>query len=277
MEKTVMIGAIIGDFVGVPYEFDGELNKKYLARLDFPLFTKKSKFTDDTVMTIAVGEAVMNRRNDPNLTKREVVKCMQLWGAKYPDGGYGGRFKDWLKEKHPQPYNSYGNGSAMRVSAVGWLYDTIEDVLEYAEITAAVTHDHPEGIKGAQSVAAAIFLARTGHSKEEIKRYIEENFHYDLNRTIDEIRPGYKFDETCQGSVPESIIAFLESTSFEDAVRRAVSLDGDADTQGAIAGSIAEAFYGIPEDLKVEVKGKLPSDMKTVLLRFNKEKFSKSH
>lgn len=272
-----MIGAIIGDFVGVPYEFDGDRNKKYLARLDFPLFTKKSEFTDDTVMTIAVGEAVMNGRNDPELTRREVAKCMQLWGAKYPYAGYGGRFKDWLKTDPPQPYNSYGNGSAMRVSSVGWLYDTIDDVLEYAEITAAVTHDHPEGIKGAQSVAAAIFLARTGRSKEEIKRYIEENFHYDLNRTIDEIRPGYKFDETCQGSVPESIIAFLESTSFEDAVRRAVSLDGDADTQGAITGSIAEAFYGIPEDLKVQIMEKLPSDMKTVLLRFNKEKFPKSH
>ena len=272
-----MLGAIIGDYVGIPYEFDSGLNKAYLARLDFPLFTKKSEFTDDTVMTIAVGEAVMNGRNDPELTRREVAKCMQLWGAKYPYAGYGGRFKDWLKTDPPQPYNSYGNGSAMRVSSVGWLYDTIDDVLEYAEITAAVTHDHPEGIKGAQSVAAAIFLARTGRSKEEIKRYIEENFHYDLNRTIDEIRPGYKFDETCQGSVPESIIAFLESTSFEDAVRRAVSLDGDADTQGAIAGSIAEAFYGIPEDLKVEVRGKLPSDMKTVLLRFNKEKFPKSH
>lgn len=271
-----MLGAIIGDYVGIPYEFDGELNKKYLARLDFPLFTKKSRFTDDTIMTVAVCEAVMNGRNDPNLTRREVEKCMQHWGAKYPHGGYGGRFSSWLKEKNPKPYNSYGNGSAMRVSAVGWLYDTIEDVLEYAEITAAVTHNHPEGIKGAQSVAAAIFFARTGHSKEEIKQYVEENFHYDLNRTVDEIRPGYGFDETCQGSVPESIIAFLESESFEDAVRRAVSLDGDADTQGAIAGSIAEAFYGIPEDLKVQIRGKLPSDMMTVLLRFNKEKFPKA-
>ena len=271
-----MIGAIIGDYVGSPYEFDLEINKKHLARLDFPLFSKKSEFTDDTIMTIAVCEAVMNGRNDPYLTEREVAKCMQLWGAKYPGGGYGGRFSGWLKEKNPEPYNSYGNGSAMRVSAVGWLYDTIEDVLEYAKITAAVTHNHEEGIKGAQSVAAAIFLARTGHSKEEIKQYIEENFHYDLNRTIEEIRPGYGFDETCQGSVPESIIAFLESESFEDAVRRAVSLDGDADTQGAIAGSIAEAFYGVPEGLNVQIRGKLPSDMRTVLLRFNKEKFPKS-
>lgn len=271
-----MIGAFIGDFVGSPYEFDAGLSKEYLAHLDFPLFSKISRLTDDTVMTIAVGEAVMNGRNDPNLTEREVAKCMQLWGAKYPHAGYGGRFRDWLKTEPPQSYNSYGNGSAMRVSSVGWLYDTIEDVLEYAKITAAVTHNHEEGIKGAQAVAAAIFLARTGHSKEEIKQYIEENFYYDLNRTIDEIRPGYGFDETCQGSVPESIIAFLESTSFEDAVRRAVSLDGDADTQGAIAGSIAEAFYGIPEDLKVQIKGKLPSDMRTVLLRFNKEKFPKS-
>ena len=271
-----MIGAFIGDFVGSPYEFDLGKNKKYLARLDFPLFSKKSEFTDDTIMTIAVCEAVMNGRNDPNLTRREAAKCMQLWGAKYPHGGYGGRFKDWLKENDPEPYNSYGNGSAMRVSSVGWLYDTIEEVLEYAEITAAVTHNHPEGIKGAQAVAAAIFLARTGHSKEEIKQYIEEDFHYDLNRTVDEIRPGYGFDETCQGSVPEAIIAFLESESFEDAVRRAVSLDGDADTQGAIAGSIAEAFYGIPEDLKVQIRAKLPSDMMTVLLRFNKEKFPKA-
>ena len=271
-----MLGAIIGDCVGSPYEFDLGLSKEHLAHLDFPLFSKISKFTDDTIMTIAVGEAVMNGRNDPNLTRREVTKCMQLWGAKYPHGGYGGRFKDWLKEKDPKPYNSYGNGSAMRVSSVGWLYDTMEEVLEYAEITAAITHNHKEGIKGAQAVAAAIFLARTGRSKEEIKQYIEGTFHYDLNRTIDEIRPGYGFDETCQGSVPESIIAFLESESFEDAVRRAVSLDGDADTQGAIAGSIAEAFYGIPEDLKMQIRGKLPSDMMTVLLRFNKEKLPKA-
>jgi len=267
-----MIGAIIGDFVGSPYEFDLGENKGYLSHLDFPLLIRNSKFTDDTVMTIAVGEAVMNGRNDPELTRREVAKCMQLWGAKYPYAGYGRRFKKWLKEEPPQPYNSYGNGSAMRVSSVGWLYDTIEDVLQYAEITAAVTHDHSEGIKGAQAVAAAIFLARTKHSKEEIKQYIEENFHYDLERTVDEIRPGYGFDETCQGSVPESIIAFLESTSFEDAVRKAVSLDGDADTQGAITGSIAEAFYGVPEELKVQIRGKLPFDMRTVLLRFNKEK-----
>lgn len=176
-----MIGAFIGDFVGSPYEFDAGLSKEYLTRLDFPLFSKISRLTDDTVMTIAVCEAVMNGRNDSNLTEREVAKCMQLWGAKYPHAGYGGRFRDWLKTEPPQPYNSYGNGSAMRVSSVGWLYDTLEDVLEYAEITAAVTHNHPEGIKGAQSVAAAIFLARTGHSKEEIKRYIEENFHYDLD------------------------------------------------------------------------------------------------
>lgn len=271
-----MLGAIIGDYVGSPYEHDAGLNKLYLARLDFPLFAKASKFTDDTIMTIAVCEAVMNGRNDPNLTRREVEKCMQLWGIKYPHGGYSRRFKEWLREENPEPYNSYGNGSAMRVSAVGWLYDTIEDVLEYAEITAAVTHNHEEGIKGAKAVAAAIFLARTGHSKEEIKQYMEENFHYDLNRTIDEIRLGYGFDVTCQGSVPESIIAFLESESFEDAVRKAVSLDGDADTQGAIAGSIAEAFYGIPADLKVQIRRKLPSDMRTVILRFNKEKFPKA-
>ena len=182
---------------------------------------------------------------------------MQDWGKRYPYAGYGGRFSHWLKEKSPKAYGSYGNGSAMRVSAAGWLYDSMERTREVARATANVTHNHPEGIKGAEATASAIYMARNGSSKEEIKEYIEKEFHYNLDRTLDEIRPEYHMDETCQRTVPEAIIAFLESKNFEDAVRNAVSLGGDTDTLGAITGSIAEAFYGIPAVLLAECRSRI--------------------
>ena len=242
-----MYGAILGDIIGSPYEFDRGNKTK-----DFPLFSKTSRFTDDTVMTIAVAEALMNaKEQSDDKIKSELVRSMQHWGAKYPDAGYGGSFRRWLKSSEPKPYGSYGNGSSMRVSAAGWLYNTLEETRHIARLTAEVTHNHPEGIKGAESIAAAIFLARTGHTKEEIKEYIANEFHYDLSRTCDEIRPHYFHNETCQKTVPEAITAFLEGESFEDVIRVAVSLGGDCDTLTCIAGSIAEAFYGVPVSLEI--------------------------
>ena len=191
---------------------------------------------------------------------------MRIWGRKYYKAGYGRRFSDWLfTHWQPKPYGSYGNGSAMRVSSVGWLYDTLEETRRYAKMTAEVTHNHPEGIKGAEATAAAIFLARTGASKYEIREYIIREFDYDLSRTCDQIRPGYHHVESCQKTVPEAITAFLEGNSFEDVIRTAVSLGGDCDTLGCIAGSIAEAYYGVPKELKEECRKRLPADMLEVL------------
>ena len=249
-----MYGAILGDIIGSPFEFDrGDKTK------NFDLFSKGCDFTDDSVMTIAVGEALLAVGTEATVKEIEeaVITNMQDWGKRYPYAGYGGRFRHWLKEKSPKPYGSYGNGSAMRVSAAGWLYDSLERTREVARATANVTHNHPEGIKGAEATASAIYMARNESSKEEIKEYIEREFHYNLDRTLDEIRPGYHMDETCQKTVPEAIIAFLESKNFEDAVRNAVSLGGDTDTLGAITGSIAEAFYGIPTELLAECRSRI--------------------
>ena len=242
-----MYGAILGDIIGSPYEFDRGAKIKA-----FPLFIEKSRFTDDTVMTIAVADALLYAGKDATEDKicAAVTSSMQRWGRKYPKAGYGGKFREWLKENEPTPYGSFGNGSAMRVAAVGWLYDSIERTREIARWTADVTHNHAEGIKGAESVASAIYLARTGESKAAIKKYIEGEFGYNLSRNLKEIRPAYHMDVTCQGSVPEAIIAFLESTDFEDTVRKAVSIGGDADTIACIAGSIAEAYYGLTPTLE---------------------------
>ena len=242
-----MYGAMLGDIIGSPYEFYGNGKTK-----DFPLFSEKSQFTDDTVMTFAICYGLLScdfDNWDEIQIKKSLIEACQTWGRGYPNAGYGNHFIDWLYDENPEPYNSYGNGSAMRVSSVGWLYDSLEETRKIARLTAEISHNHPEGIKGAESVASAIWMARIGKSKEEIKQYITDEFGYDLNMTCDEIRPNYQHDESCQNSVPQSIICFLESSSFEDAIRNAVSLGGDADTQGAIAGSIAEAFYGIPENL----------------------------
>ena len=226
-----MTGAIAGDIIGSVYEFDN------IKTTDFPLFTNESDYTDDTIMTVAVADWLLNGG--------DLAKVMQRYGREYPypTGGYGGRFSGWLREKDPLPYNSWGNGSAMRVSAVGWMFDSLEKTLEVAKETAIVTHNHPEGIKGAQATAAAIYLARTGKSKRDIKQYIETTFSYDLGRTCDEIRPFYRFNESCQGTVPEAIIAFLDSSDFEDAIRLAVSLGGDSDTLACLTGGIERQVY----------------------------------
>lgn len=251
-----MTGAIAGDIIGSVYEFDN------IKTTDFPLFTNESDYTDDTIMTVAVADWLLNGG--------DLAKVMQRYGREYPypTGGYGGRFSGWLREKDPLPYNSWGNGSAMRVSAVGWMFDSLEKTLEVAKDTAVVTHNHPEGIKGAQATAAAIYLARTGKSKQDIKQYIETTFSYDLGRTCDEIRPFYRFNESCQGTVPEAIIAFLDSSDFENAIRLAVSLGGDSDTLACITGGIAEAFYGIPEDIEKQVSDKLPGTFQKVIKEF---------
>ena len=259
-----MIGAILGDMIGSPYEFDRGNKTK-----DFPLFCRESAFTDDTVMTIAVAEALLDAQPsaEDEWIRRRLISCMKKWGAKYPDAGYGTGFMLWLLKKEPKPYNSFGNGSAMRVSAAAWLYNSIESVRHAARLTAEVTHNHPEGIKGAQATASAIFLARTGHSKAEIKDYVEREFGYDLSRTCDEIRPGYRHVESCMETVPEAITAFLEGDSFEDVIRTAVSLGGDCDTLTAIAGSIAEGFYGVPKEMRSACLRRLPKDLKEILKR----------
>ena len=260
-----MYGAILGDIIGSPFEFDrGDKTK------DFKLFSRRSHFTDDSVMTLAVCEALLKVGQDATVKEIEdaVITSMQSWGRRYPHEGYGGYFRCWLTARHPEPYNSFGNGSAMRVSAAGWLYDSLEKTRVVAKATANVTHNHPEGIKGAESTASAIFMARNGSSKEEIKKYIENEFHYDLNRTLDEIRPSFHMHETCQKTVPEAIIAFLEAKDFEDTIRNAVSLGGDTDTLGAITGSIAEAYFGIPEALRSECRNRINKDMRDVVDTF---------
>ena len=260
-----MYGALLGDMIGAPYEFDRGNKSK-----EFPLFCENSRFTDDSVMTIAVAEALLDSRFlDDDSIRAALIKSMRKWGKKYPDAGYGRKFLCWLREKDPKPYGSCGNGSAMRVSAAGWLFDTLEETREKARLTAEVTHDHPEGIKGAEATSGAIFLARTGRSKEEIRDYIVQEFGYDLSRTCDQIRPSYYHNESCQKTVPEAITAFLEGTDFEDVIRTAVSLGGDCDTLTCIAGSIAEAFYGVPAILKAECRRRLPEDMAYILGRFD--------
>lgn len=260
-----MYGAILGDMIGAPYEFDRGKKTK-----EFPLFSSESQFTDDSVMTIAVAEALMDSvEKSDNEVKTALISSMQKWGHKYPNAGYGGMFLCWLEEKEPQPYGSFGNGSAMRASAAGWLYGTIEDTRKYARLTAEVTHNHPEGIKGAEATASAIFMGRTGSTKEEIKKFIIHEFNYNLSRTCDEIRPTYYHVETCQQTVPEAITAFLEGNDFEDVIRTAVSLGGDCDTLTCIAGGMAEAFYGVPDDMMIECRKRVPEDMLEVLERFN--------
>ena len=263
-----MIGAIIGDIVGSPYEFD----YRNIKTKEFPLFSVQSEFTDDTVMTVAVADALLNAGTMACLDeiRSAVVGKMQLWGLRYPNAGYGMRFVRWLTMRNPQPYNSWGNGSAMRVSSVGWLYDSLERTLDVAKATADVTHNHPEGIKGAQATAAAIYLARNGKDRSEIRSYIENRFGYDFSRTCDEIRPTYRHVESCQETVPEALTAVWEGKDFEDTIRLAVSLGGDSDTLTCIAGGVAEAIWGVPEVIKHEALNRLPEEMKVVYEAFMK-------
>ena len=261
-----MYGAILGDIIGSPYEFDRGSKTK-----DFPLFSPESRFTDDSVMTLAVADAFLSLPDctDDESIRKQLIRSMQAFGRAYPRIGYGARFFNWFMSEDPQPYGSWGNGSAMRVSSAGWLFHDPETVRRMARLSAQVSHNHPEAIRGAEAVAAAIYLARTGSSKAEIKAYLENSFGYDLSRSCDEIRPGYHHDVSCQGTVPEAITDFLEGNDFEDVIRTAVSLGGDCDTLTCIAGSMAEAFYGVPEPLKEACRKHLPEDLLTVLLRFD--------
>lgn len=263
-----MFGAIAGDVIGSAYEWHN------VKQTDFELFTGRTDFTDDTVLTIAVADALLyalepGGQGVESLKEAYAARFM-LYGHRYPNAGYGGRFSCWLGKGAAKPYNSYGNGSAMRVSPIGFVFCTLEETLREARRSSIVTHNHPEGIKGAQATAAAIYLARMGESKQAIKEYVEREFHYNLHRSLDDIRPGYTFDESCQGTVPEAITAFLESDDFEDAIRKAISLGGDSDTLACITGGIAQAYYGkIPDKIYNGVIFRLDASLKTVLNRFN--------
>ncbi len=330
-EKKIMFGAVLGDIVGSPYEKSAD----NIKTKDFPLFSERSRFTDDSVMTLAVAHAFLETgySTEELSIREELISSMQAFGRRHPFAGYGARFSQWLRSPRPRPYNSFGNGSAMRVSSVGWLFHDLAKVRQMARLSAEVTHNHPEGIKGAEAVASAIFLARTGSSKDQIRAHIESKYRYDLSRTTDEIRPAYALRRaaddvdpvfarrhtagdtdsifalrrmaddtdsvnalrprgddnctasahkrtgddagsvyentlTCMGSVPEAITAFLCGENFEDVLREAVSLGGDSDTIAAIAGSIAEAFYGIPDNLKAKCYDYLTDDLAAVLRTF---------
>lgn len=250
-----MLGALVGDIVGSVYEWRNHRSK------DFPLFSEKSFFTDDSVLTVALAETL--------LLRGDFAETMRRYGARYPAAGYGGMFRRWLVTPGMGPYQSFGNGAAMRISPVGWSGATLEETLELARSYTAVTHDHPEGIKGAQAVAGAIWLGRHRASKPEIRAWVVRHTDYDLHRSCDEIRPAYEFNETCQKTVPEALTAFFESESFEDAIRLGISLGGDSDTLTCITGSVAEAFYGgVPPEIEREALGRLDDPLRDVVRRF---------
>lgn len=251
-----MIAAIAGDIIGSVHE------RLHIKRVNFKLFQANSQFTDDTVMTLAVADARLHRR--------PYQETLHGYGRRFPRRGYGGFFRRWLLSDDPKPYGSFGNGSAMRVSPVGFAASTLREALDEARCSALPTHDHPEGIKGAQAIAAAVFLAKQGQDKAKIKKYIQQTFDYNLNRSIDRIRKHYRFDVTCQGSVPEAILAFLESRDVEHAIRLAISLGGDADTLACMAGGIAQAYYkAIPAPIYDKVRELLPDDLWTLIEAFN--------
>lgn len=259
LEKILpLIGAIAGDVIGSSYELKGNRTKNY----NFNLFNDNSSYTDDTVLSIAVAKWLL----DDSIPLQHIFLSM---GREYINVGFGHAFKEWLRSNDPKPYNSWGNGSAMRVSAIALKANDLKTVLQMAKETAIITHNHPEGIKGAQAVASAVFLARNGFTKENIKEYIEHTFNYNLNRHISDIRRDYSFDSSCQGSVPEAIIAFLDSSDFEDSIRLAISLGGDADTQACIAGAIAASFYDeVPDNISNYILGKLPENFIEILAQF---------
>ena len=253
-----MLGAIIGDIIGSPYEGNPVKTK------DFPLFSQRSRFTDDTVCTVAIADSL--------LTGIDYAVKLKEYYHRYPHAGYGGMFMTWASSRAMGPYKSWGNGSAMRVSPVGFAFDTVEETVAEAKKSAEVTHNHPEGIKGAQAAAALIFLARKGYDKKYLKEFTESEFGYNLNRKLDTIRPAYRFDVSCRGSVPEAILSFLESRDYEDAVRNAVSLGGDSDTMACIAGGIAQAYYhDIPEKILNEGIKRLDVTLLKILYAFNKQ------
>lgn len=262
--KSGVLGAVIGDIVGSTHEF------VQTKSTDFDFYTDNNHYTDDSVMTIAVADWLIST---PKPVSNDTLPfIMRKWGNRYPWAGYGGMFKRWLVSPYgadQRPYNSFGNGAGMRVSACGYFAQSLDEALHLAKLSAEVSHNHPEGIKGAQAIASAIFLARQQMHKDKIRTYIEQTFGYDLSRTCDDIRPDYEFDVTCQGSCPEAIIAFLESNDFEDAIRLAISLGGDSDTIGAMTGSIAAAYYGIPDKIARKALEYLPEDMIEVLNKFS--------
>lgn len=254
-----MLGAVAGDVIGSPYEH------RRVTERSFPLFSRSSTFTDDTVLTVAVAAAILDAR-ERHRANPEYGDFILRHARRWPHAGYGRSFKAWMRSERPRPYGSWGNGSAMRSSAIGYAFDTVEQVLAEAADSAVVTHDHPSGIAGAQAVALAVYLARTGGSKDAIRREIESRFGYALDGRVDEIRPTYRFDVSCDGSVPQAIIAFLEADDFEGAVRNAVWLGGDADTQACIAGAIAEPFFGgVPDAIAREVRARIPAELTDVL------------
>lgn len=250
-----MLGGIVGDVVGSVYEWHNHRSKS------FPLFRDDSFFTDDTVMTVALAESI--------LVDGDPARVMRVYGQRYPDAGYGGMFRRWLADAEMGPYQSFGNGAAMRIGPAGWAYPTLDETLARTRGFTAITHDHPEGLKGAEATAGAIWMARNGHDKAAIRTWVISYAGYDLARTCDEIRPTYRFNETCQGTVPEALTAFFESTDFEDAIRLAISLGGDSDTLACITGSVAEAFYaGVPAAIERETIARLDPPLRAVVTQF---------
>lgn len=262
-----MIGAIIGDIVGSVYEFHNHKSK------EFEFFPPKCFFTDDSVMTIAIANALMTCQSDFSDLSEKAIESMQTLGRAYSNRGYGGSFYSWLFSPNPFPYNSFGNGAAMRVSACGFVGKTLEETIQLSRNVTEVTHNHSEGIKGAEATSVAIFLAKSKKTKEEIKKYIEDSY-YPLSFTLDEIRPTYKYSVTCQGTVPQALVAFFESTSFEDAIRNAISIGGDSDTLAAITGGIAQAYYSVPQELEEKMYSYLDDKLSNIVKEF-KGKFIK--
>ncbi len=253
-----MLGALVGDIVGSVYEWHNHRSKI------FPLFQPKSSFTDDSVLTVALAETI--------LAGADYAVVMRRYGERFPNAGYGGMFRQWLRTPTMGPYNSFGNGAAMRISPAGWAYETLEETLEKAAGYTSVTHNHPEGVKGAEATAGAIWMARHGKSKAEIRAWVAKRTGYDLSRTCDEIRPAYGFNETCQKTVPEALIAFFESTDFEDAIRLGISLGGDSDTLTCITGSVAEAFYGgVPAAIEKEALSRLDAPLRDITHLFRRK------
>jgi ADP-ribosylglycohydrolase len=270
----LMIGAIIGDVIGSVYENQNTQTE------NFPLFSRFSRFTEDTILTVAIADAILHRKVHPipfverKLNSELYMENLRAYARKFPNAGYGQLFDKWALSSSRRGYRSYGNGSAMRVSPIGFAFSSLDQVLTEAKLSAQVTHNHPDGIKGAQAVASAVFLARNGRTKDEIRDFIQQRFNYDLRQRLKIIRVNYKFDSSCKGSVPQAIRAFLESTSFEDAIRKAISLGGDSDTLACMAGGISQAYYkNIPSALLAETNMLLDSSMKKVIRAFN-EKFS---
>ena len=266
-----MIGAIVGDIAGSRFEWHNRKSKRFTFLKDKAESRHPCSFTDDTVMTLAVADAILRWQESGgdsyDALSSEAIRQMQAYGRRYPRAGYGGAFRRWLCEDNPQPYKSWGNGAAMRVSACGWAGRTLDEVKAMSRAVTEVTHNHPEGIKGAEATAVATFLARTGKSMEEIKAIVARDY-YPLDFTLDEIRPTYEFDVSCQGSVPQALEAFFESTSFEDAIRNAISIGGDSDTIGAICGAVAGAYYGVPDDIRAQAESFLDSFLLETLNRF---------